>query len=239
MRRGIGILLPTTLLLLVVGPLPAEAGGFGSTSTAVSSAAVRADFNGDSRADLAIGAPRERRSGHWGAKRKRRLRGGARPVWVAHRADRQREPAVVPRQPRHRRRGRTLRPIRLGLGHWGFQWGRPDRPGRGCLLRERLRWGGAGAVWLTHRADRRREPAVVPRQPWDHRGGGKHRFLWWRLSGWISQQQWRRHQHGQPSGAILGGAEPHSACQETLIPPAARRPPAGTVGACCNRWPRR
>jgi disulfide bond formation protein DsbB len=59
MRRGIGILLPTTLLLLVVGPLPAQAGGFGSTSTAVSSAAVRADFNGDSRADLAIGAPRE------------------------------------------------------------------------------------------------------------------------------------------------------------------------------------
>jgi disulfide bond formation protein DsbB len=59
MRRGIGILLPTTLLLLVVGLLPAQAGGFESTSTAVSSAAARADFNGDSRADLAIGAPRE------------------------------------------------------------------------------------------------------------------------------------------------------------------------------------
>jgi hypothetical protein len=59
MRRGIGILLPTALLLLVVGPLSAEAGGFASTSTAASGAAVRADFNGDSRVDLAIGAPRE------------------------------------------------------------------------------------------------------------------------------------------------------------------------------------
>ena len=63
MRRPIGILLLTGLLLFVVWPLTARAGSFQSTSTAASKAAVRADFNGDGTADLAIGAPGENSSG--------------------------------------------------------------------------------------------------------------------------------------------------------------------------------
>jgi hypothetical protein len=59
MRRAVGILLLTGLLPLLAWPLPALAGGSQSTSTAASSAAVRADFNGDGSADLAIGAPGE------------------------------------------------------------------------------------------------------------------------------------------------------------------------------------
>jgi FG-GAP repeat protein len=59
MRRAVGILLLTGLLALLAWPLPALAGGSQSTSTAASSAAVRADFNGDGSADLAVGAPGE------------------------------------------------------------------------------------------------------------------------------------------------------------------------------------
>ena len=60
MPRGIGIP-PLALLLVLVWLLSAVAGGCSQSSdtTANSSAAVRADFNGDSRADLAIAAPRE------------------------------------------------------------------------------------------------------------------------------------------------------------------------------------
>jgi hypothetical protein len=59
MRRAIGILLLTGLLPFTVRPQPAAAGNTQSTHTAASNAAVRADFNGDSQADLAIGASRE------------------------------------------------------------------------------------------------------------------------------------------------------------------------------------
>jgi hypothetical protein len=62
MRRAVGILLLTGLLLFVVWPLPALAGSFQSTSTAANRAAVRADFNGDGTADLAIGAAGENNS---------------------------------------------------------------------------------------------------------------------------------------------------------------------------------
>ena len=55
-RRAIGILLLTGLLLVLMWPLPALAGGLQSTGTAASEAALRADFNGDGAADLAIGA---------------------------------------------------------------------------------------------------------------------------------------------------------------------------------------
>ena len=58
MRRGISVLLLTGLLV-VVWPLSALAGSFHSTGAAASKAAVRADFNGDGQADLAIGAPGE------------------------------------------------------------------------------------------------------------------------------------------------------------------------------------
>jgi FG-GAP repeat len=59
MRRAVGILLLTGLLSLLVWPLPALAGHAGSAGTAASSRGVRADFNGDGTADLAIGAPGE------------------------------------------------------------------------------------------------------------------------------------------------------------------------------------
>jgi hypothetical protein len=62
MRRAIGILLPTGLLLVLVWPFPALAGGLQSTGPAASEAALRADFNGDGAADLAIGAPGENSS---------------------------------------------------------------------------------------------------------------------------------------------------------------------------------
>jgi hypothetical protein len=62
MRRAIGILLLTGLLLVLVWPLPALAGGLQSTGPAASEAALRADFNGDGAADLAIGAPGENSS---------------------------------------------------------------------------------------------------------------------------------------------------------------------------------
>jgi hypothetical protein len=55
-RRAIGILLLTGLLLVLMWPLPGLAGGLQSTGTAASEAALRADFNGDGAADLAIGA---------------------------------------------------------------------------------------------------------------------------------------------------------------------------------------
>jgi hypothetical protein len=58
MRRPIGILLPTALLL-IGWPLPALATPDQVTVTAAVRAVVRADFNGDDEADLAIGAPRE------------------------------------------------------------------------------------------------------------------------------------------------------------------------------------
>src|SRR5215204_5534200 len=56
MRRVIGILLLTGLLLVLVSPLSALAGGLQSTGPAATETAVRADFNGDGAADLAIGA---------------------------------------------------------------------------------------------------------------------------------------------------------------------------------------
>jgi FG-GAP repeat len=59
MRRVIGILLLTGLLLLLASPLPAIAGGLQATGPATSETALRADFNGDGAADLAIGAPGE------------------------------------------------------------------------------------------------------------------------------------------------------------------------------------
>jgi FG-GAP repeat len=57
MRRAIGVLLLTGLLL--AWPLPALAGGSHSTGAAASRAALRADFNGDGAADLAVGAEGE------------------------------------------------------------------------------------------------------------------------------------------------------------------------------------
>jgi hypothetical protein len=54
MRRAVGILLLTGLLL--VWPLPAVAGDARSSGTAASGAGLRADFNGDCTADLAVGA---------------------------------------------------------------------------------------------------------------------------------------------------------------------------------------
>ena len=57
MRRAVGILLPTGLLL--VWPLAAVAGDARSSGTAASGAGLRADFNGDGPADLAVGAPGE------------------------------------------------------------------------------------------------------------------------------------------------------------------------------------
>jgi disulfide bond formation protein DsbB len=62
MRRIIGILLLTGLLLVLVWPLPALAGGLQTTGPAASETALRADFNGDGAADLAIGAPGENSS---------------------------------------------------------------------------------------------------------------------------------------------------------------------------------
>ena len=62
MRRVIGILLLTGLLLVLVWPLSALAGGLQSTGPAASETALRADFNGDGAADLAIGAPGENSS---------------------------------------------------------------------------------------------------------------------------------------------------------------------------------
>jgi FG-GAP repeat len=59
MRRAIGILLLTGLLLVLVWPLPALAGSSRATGAAASQVALRADFNGDGAADLAIGAPGE------------------------------------------------------------------------------------------------------------------------------------------------------------------------------------
>jgi FG-GAP repeat len=59
MRRAIGILLPTTLVLLLVWPVSALVGAQEPTTTVADRIAVRADFNGDDQADLAIGAPRE------------------------------------------------------------------------------------------------------------------------------------------------------------------------------------
>src|SRR5829696_4809956 len=62
MRRVIGILLLIGLLLVLVWPLSALAGGLQSTGPAASEPALRADFNGDGTADLAIGAPGENSS---------------------------------------------------------------------------------------------------------------------------------------------------------------------------------
>src|SRR5215204_7001059 len=62
MRRVIGILLLIGLLLVLVWPLSALAGGLQSTGPAASETALRADFNGDGAADLAIGAPGENSS---------------------------------------------------------------------------------------------------------------------------------------------------------------------------------
>jgi disulfide bond formation protein DsbB len=62
MRRVIGILLLTGLLLGLVWPLPALAGGLQTTGPAANEAALRADFNGDGTADLAVGAPGENSS---------------------------------------------------------------------------------------------------------------------------------------------------------------------------------
>jgi hypothetical protein len=59
MRRVIGILLLTGLLLVFVWPLSALAAGSQSTGATTSRVALRADFNGDGAADLAIGAPGE------------------------------------------------------------------------------------------------------------------------------------------------------------------------------------
>jgi FG-GAP repeat len=62
MRRVIGILLLTGLLLVFVWPLSALAAGSQSTGATTSRVALRADFNGDGAADLAIGAPGENNS---------------------------------------------------------------------------------------------------------------------------------------------------------------------------------
>jgi disulfide bond formation protein DsbB len=62
MRRVIGIPLLTGLLLVLVWPLSALAGGLQSTGPAASETALRADFNGDGAADLAIGASGENSS---------------------------------------------------------------------------------------------------------------------------------------------------------------------------------
>jgi FG-GAP repeat len=59
MRRAIGILLLTGLLLVLALPGPAAAGGSQPTGAAASAAPLRADFNGDGAADLAIGVPGE------------------------------------------------------------------------------------------------------------------------------------------------------------------------------------
>ena len=59
MRRAIGILLLTGLVLVLGWPLSALAGADESTGAAASAAALRADFNGDGAADLAIAAPLE------------------------------------------------------------------------------------------------------------------------------------------------------------------------------------
>jgi hypothetical protein len=65
MHRAIGILLLTGLLPFTVRPQPAAAGNTQSSHTAASNAAVRADFNGDSQTDLAIGASRENDASGW------------------------------------------------------------------------------------------------------------------------------------------------------------------------------
>jgi disulfide bond formation protein DsbB len=62
MRRAIGILLLTGLLLVLVWPLPALTAASQSTGATTSGVALRADFNGDGTADLAIGAPGENNS---------------------------------------------------------------------------------------------------------------------------------------------------------------------------------
>jgi hypothetical protein len=59
MRRAIGILLLTGLLLVLALPGAAAAGGSQPTGAAASAAPLRADFNGDGAADLAIGVPGE------------------------------------------------------------------------------------------------------------------------------------------------------------------------------------
>ena len=163
MRRGSGVHLVVGLFLAL--PVAASAGDFKATRLAPSAAAgLRADFNGDGAADLAIGAPSEGL-------------GPALPLgWcmcctARPWADRRREPAVVTRQSRGRRRGRGRRWLWGRAGDRGFQRRRPRGFGRGRSERERHRrdgvWhrGGARAVRLGQWADRRREPAVVTRQP--------------------------------------------------------------------------
>jgi hypothetical protein len=59
MRRAVGILLVTGLVFILGWSGPAMAGSFQPSSTVAGKAAVRADFNGDGQADLAIGAPGE------------------------------------------------------------------------------------------------------------------------------------------------------------------------------------
>jgi hypothetical protein len=59
MRRAIGIPLLTGLLLVLAWPGPAAAGGSQPTGAAANAAPLRAGFNGDGAADLAIGVPGE------------------------------------------------------------------------------------------------------------------------------------------------------------------------------------
>ncbi|MGH9004942.1 MAG: FG-GAP repeat protein, partial [Acidimicrobiia bacterium] len=59
MRRAIGILILTGLLLVLPLPGPAAAGASQPTGATASAATLRADFNGDGAADLAIGVPGE------------------------------------------------------------------------------------------------------------------------------------------------------------------------------------
>jgi hypothetical protein len=56
MRRAIGILLLTGLLLVLTWPALALAGGFQAMGAAAGGAALRADFNGDGAVDLAVAA---------------------------------------------------------------------------------------------------------------------------------------------------------------------------------------
>ena len=59
MRRAIGILLLTGLVLILGRPLPVLAAAVEPTGAAASGVGLRADFNGDGAADLAIGVPLE------------------------------------------------------------------------------------------------------------------------------------------------------------------------------------
>jgi hypothetical protein len=181
MRRAIGILLLTGLLLVLVWPLPALAGGLQSTGPAASEAALRADFNGDGAADLAIGAPGENSSSgvvHVLYGSGTGLAAAGSQLWS------QDSPGIAGG-------GR----IRARPGRRGLQRRHSGRPGHRRAGREQLRRGRARAVWVLARwAHGHRQPAVVPGQSGDRRWSRTRR----RIRGCLGRRGLQRRRCRRP-----------------------------------------